>query len=373
MRAGVLAATAVLIGALPRILLAGGALPDALRPFVWTDALHTWERGLAGGRLPYWDSFFEYPPVVGYLSAAFSLAAPNALTYVTAWALVQALSAGAIAWLLAREAGAALTRLRWCLAPQLLLLGSLNFDVLPVLALIVAVMWARRDQLVRSAAAAAVGTAAKLFPAIILPVLLLRARSGHVAIAAAFAAALLLLYAPAVLAPFSPVGGLGRYAAGIGANLDSPWGLLRALLTGMGVGAADQVVLAISLAGLGLTYLVGVLPRARHRDAAVPVALAVIALLLWSRLYSPQFSLWILPFFTLLALTSRLFALLAVADVLVFLTIFPLTLVRWDDREVLPMVLLAVLAGAVVMRHVVLIAAWREVRRLDDRQITSSA
>jgi len=80
--------------------------------------------------------------------------------------------------------------------------------------------------------------------------------------------------------------------------------------------------------------------------------------LLWSRLYSPQFSLWALPFFALAALPVRAFVLLTVADVGVFLTVYPLTLTERlavDVRDLL----LATLAAAVVLRHVALLLAWR--------------
>lgn len=361
LRAALLAAVAVLAGSAPRILLAAGALPGWLRPFVWTDVLYIWERGLSGGRLPYWDVFFEYPPATGYIAALLSRATDGALPYVIAWALIQAAAAAAIACLLARECGAARTVRYWSLTPQLALLGSLNFDLLAVLALVAAVVLARRARVLPAAAALALGTAAKLFPAFALPVLLVRAGRGRIAAGVAFALVVAALYLPSAFTDFSPLGGIGRYAGGVGANLDSPWGLLHALLDGVGL-EAGAIVLAVSLAGLAITYAFGVLPRARANDVAVPFALAVLALLMWSRLYSPQFSLWVLPFFALLPIHTRAFGLLTAADIAVFLTIFPLTLVRRAEGDVTPLLLLGVLATAVVARHLALILAWRELR-----------
>jgi len=135
----VLAAVAVaLLSAAPRVLLASGTLPELLRPFIWSDALLTYERGLSGHRLPYRDSPFEYPPLVGAFSGLLSLASSDATLYVLLWGLVVAAFAGAGAAVLARAAGPRRTLAYWSLAPQLLLLGGVNFDVLATALLVVA-------------------------------------------------------------------------------------------------------------------------------------------------------------------------------------------------------------------------------------------
>ena len=98
----------------------------------------------------------------------------------------------------------------------------------------------------------------------------------------------------------------------------------------------------------------------RAADPAVGFALAVATILLWNRFYSPQYALWLLPFFVLLPVRARTFVLLSAADVLVFIGIFPLTLiVHATDPLATP--LLGVLAVGVVIRHVGLIVFWREV------------
>src|ERR1700694_4180676 len=90
-----IAATAVLVGGLPRILLAAGTLPEVLRPFTWSDPLFTYMRGLSGHRLPYFDGAYEYPPVLGFGAGVFSWLAPNATWYVAAWPVVLARGGGA--------------------------------------------------------------------------------------------------------------------------------------------------------------------------------------------------------------------------------------------------------------------------------------
>src|SRR5262249_41106194 len=116
--------------------------------------------------------------------------------------------------------------------------------------------------------------------------------------------------------------------------------------------------------GLALTYLGLVMPRAvRAGDPVVGFALAAATVLLWNRFYSPQYALWLLPFFALLPLRTRTFVWLTAADVAVYFAIFTLTLVlRPGDALTQPTA--AVVTAAVVGRHAALIAFWRDAARL---------
>lgn len=355
------AAAMVVVSTLPRILLAAGALPDPLRPFIWSDPLFTYERGLSGHRLPYLDTPFEYPPNIAGVSGLFSLLADHAAVYVALWSALLAIAAGATAWILVPAAGSRRVLWRFALTPQLLLLAGLNFDLLATLPFAIALLAARAGRDTRTAVALALGAATKLFPLAAAPVAVLRARRP-VRSAVVVAAVVGLVYAPVLVAAHDLTGGLGYYAVGIGANLDSPWGLLTRLLDTLGVPAASAIVTGLTLAGLAVTYVVAVLPRARAADAAAPLGLAVVTTLLWSRLYSPQYSLWVLPVFVLLPIAGRRFALLATGDVLVFATISPLTLVRWAPGDAGAAALLGALVAGIALRHWALLLTWRDLR-----------
>lgn len=355
----------------PRLLLAAESLPAALRPFVWSDLHATFLfRGLALGRLPYLDVPFEYPPLFGYAAGAFVLLTRDALAYLTLWSSVVVVAAGLAAYALARAAGPALALRYWSLSPQLLLLAGVNVDVVPAALTIAAVLLARAGRAGQAQVALALGAATKLFPAVAAPVLVLQSwgaeRRAAIVGGLAFSLVFAGLSLPAALAPHSAALGFGFYAYGIGANVDSVWGLLEAALRGLGLAQADTVVVGLTLVGLAASYVLLVVPRARRGgDPAVAVALAVLVLLLWTRRYSPQYSLWLLPFFALLRLPASTFALLAFADILVFLTIYPLTLVAWAPSDVRPAILLSGLAAGVVLRHLALLATWRDVNRAD--------
>lgn len=347
-------------------MLASGTLTSWLRPFTWSDVVLTWARGLSGGRLPYWDTFFEYPPLVGYISAAFSVLAPTAVSYVLAWAAVQAVCAAAIALVLV-GAGVGGRRIwLFALAPELALLGPINFDLIAVLTLVLAVRWARAHAPLRSAAALALGTVAKLFPLALLPMAVLRepARRREVALRLCAAAVIVAaFYAPAAAAPYSTLLGIGRYSVGSTTNFDSIWGLVASGLRAGGVDPSTPILVVTSL-GLVGTYAAFVLPLARSRDPAPAMALAVITVLLWSRLYSPQYSLWVIPLFALIPLPSRAFALLVAGDLGVFLTVYPITLTTWPRGDPVEPLLFGALVAAVVVRHAALVLAWLSARRL---------
>lgn len=358
-----LAAAVTSAGAVPRILLAAGVLPDSLRPFLWSDVLFTYLRGLSGHRLPYIDTPFEYPPAIALISGVFSSVSNDALAFVILWAGLQALLAAATAWMLVGASSARATVWRFAVAPQLLLLGTVNFDLLAVTFLCAAIVAARRRREVRAAAFLAFGTLSKLFPLAAAPLLI--ARAARPALVAVVGLGIIAIaYTAAAFAGPSGTAGPLYYLVSIGGNLDSPWGLLTRVLATFGVARAQEIIVAITLVGLVATYIIAALPLARAPDPAVPFGLAVVTTLIWSRLYSPQYSLWLLPLFVLVPLRRRHFALLTAGDVIVFGSVYPLTLVRWSSDDPRAALLLAMLVVGVILRTTALVASWRELRRM---------
>lgn len=361
----IVAAGSVVLSSLPRIWLAAGALPDALRPFVWSDLYVSYEQLLAGGQVPYWETVFYYPPGIGYIAGGFSRMAPDAATYLSLWTALLASAAGLAGWSLARAGDAWRALVYWSLSPQLLLHGGANFDILPTAAVVGAILLARHGRRLSALALLGLGTVLKAFPAAVAPLELDRMRPDgrRLAVGATvFGGVVLILALPSLLAPFPSTLSLPQYAQRV--NFDSPWGLVFEVAAATGREEVVLVLGATTIVGLIATYFLGVLPHARRaRDPVVGAGLAVITVLLWSRLFSPQYTLWTLPFFVLLGIRSKLFLGLALADTLVFLTVYPLTLVRWAPNDLLALALLGGLAAAVALRHVVLVALWLAVAR----------
>lgn len=347
---------------LPRLFVT--ELPDWARAFVWSDVIQSWrDSTMAGHRVPFLDVPFAYPPVVGYLGGAFSLAAPDLRWYVAAWGATVVAAAALTGWLLARATDPRTALRVWACTPQLLLLAGINFDVVACLFLTLGLVAVRRQRPMNALAAFAAGAATKLFPAVMAPPLVLRRwlagdRRGAVRAAAVFGAVLAALYLPALAAPHGTAPFVSAYAVGVRPNPDSPWGFAQAVLTSAGMDDAGRILTAITLVGLVATYAFGVLPRSGARDPLHAPALGLVALMLWTRLYSPQYSLWLLP---LLAFTGAgsAYAMLTAGDLIVFATIFPITL----GGGAVPLeVFVPLLALGVTLRHVALLRLWLTLR-----------
>ncbi len=343
-------------------MLAAGTLPAAARPYIWSDVYATYADHLAGGRLPYWDTFFDYPPGIGYVAGLFARISNGPVAYVLLWSAVAMCAAAAVGYLLARAATPSRAILFWSLSPQLLLYGGASFDVVPLALLVMGVALARRGRSPAAMILLALGAIAKVFPAVAAPLELeriRRARGSRAALrgAAVFAATVALVAAPSLLAPFPSTSSVLFQAART--NFDSVFGLALAALEGLRVPGASGVVGVIAAVGLVVTYAL-VIRRADPRaDLARLTLLGLVALLLWSRLYSPQYSVWVLPFLALTGATFRPYALLVIADVVVFATVYPLTLVPWGAADVLRTILFGAVAVGIALRHVALILVWR--------------
>lgn len=357
-----LAAVTVLVSAAPRLMLAAGTLPEPARAFTWSDVIFTYAPSL-----PYWDRFFDYPPGIGYPAAAFVLLTADPLAYTALWTILTAASAAAVASMLARSIGATHAIWYWSLSPQLLLLGALNFDVLAIAVFVAAILLARRGHGHLASVALAIGAVTKVFPIAVFPlelVRLWRERGPRIALVALvlFTGTALLILWPSLAAPFPST--LSFLNAAERTNFDSIWGIAAAGLEGIGLSEAARWIGFITLVGLIDTYFRRVIPAARAAgDPARAALFAIIAVLFWSRLYSPQFSLWLLPLFALAGVGLRRYALLSLADVIVFATVYPLTLVSWEPGDAAPVLLLGVLATGVVLRHATLILVWRDAER----------
>jgi hypothetical protein len=373
--AGVVAAASVI----PRVLGVSGVLPPALTLFAWSDIYAMWrDSGLGGHKVPYVDVGFAYPPVIGYVSGALSLLIADGAGFVAAWAVIVVLAAALGGYMFARAAGPSRALLFWACTPQLLLTAGINFDVIAAVLAGAAAILARRTEDARSLALLAVGTATKFFPAAFAPILVLRGfvrgdRRGAIVGSIVFMATLAALYLPATLAAQSATRFVAEYAFTKPANPDSIWAIPTALLRAAGVADPGLIVVAATAVGLVLTYAIGVLPRAlRAADPVIGFALALAAVLFWARFYSPQYAIWLLPFFVLLPLRTRTFVLFSVADVGTFISIFSLTLLLRPGDALVP-VALATLAAAITLRQIMLVVFWREVARLGEGRPRTNA
>ncbi len=285
----------------------------------YSDAVPFWAgREVDKGRIPYLQSRVEYPVLTGAAIWAEGSAVrllfgrrANASHFLVAVTLVNAALASLVLWMLHR-AGVDRRRLWWwAAAPPLILYVGHNWDMLAVTPMVWALLLARRNALVKAAAAAGLGIAAKLFPIVALPLFGLAALfekgrrwTGRVARAALVSAAAIGAWAAvnlpvALLAPVN-WSEFYRFSQERGGTAAASWDLL--VNTGTLFLWNEQKNLLAALAFLaGAAGIIGLGWR-RHRERPWLLATPLLAwFLLTNKVYSPQFDLWLWPLLVMTA------------------------------------------------------------------------
>ena len=286
---------------------------------------------LQGDRLPYLDDCpgrcDEYPVVTMYAMrmAAWPVNSFTGFFYVNALLLAVAAAITAIA--LFRLAGQ--RALYFALAPSLLVYGFVNWDLLAVgFATAATLMFIRRRD-VLAGVLLGLGVAAKLYPLFLLipfaaDRLRDRDRPGAIRLAASAAGTWLLVNLPFMIAAPHSWSEFFRYNARRTTDWDSLWFIVCDRLHGGTCGNTGMINVLSFLLFVALSA--GTWVWRRRRDPAAPtwhLAFPIlIAFLLTNKVYSPQYSLWLLPWFALALPDLRLFLAFEVTDVAVFITRF---------------------------------------------------
>jgi len=297
---------------------------------------------LDGGELT--GGAIEYPVLTGLLMWATGLIASDADTYLVVSAIVLAPFAVVASYLLARLAR--WRALMWAGAPALALYAFHNWDLAAVAAA-VAGFWAwHRGRPGWAGALFGVGAAFKLYPLLFLAPLLLEVytargaasagpqdKNGAASVGERLRAAAVPLAACAVVLaaanlPFIVAGPQGwlatwRFHAARGPDFNSIW--LWAAPT-LETTRLNLLTGGLSVLSFGVAIIFG--GRRARAEGAFPFiqvsAAMLAAFLLLGKVHSPQYALWILPFFVLLKVSPLWWAAYAAADALLYAGIF-----RW--------------------------------------------
>ena len=233
-----------------------------------------------------------------------------------------------IAFLLTRMAG--WRALLWAAAPALALYAFVNWELLVVAAAVAGLWLWWRGRAVWAGVAFGIGAAFKLFPILFLiPLAIERSAAGDARAAARSAAAGLGVFALANL-PFIVAGPGGwfatyQYQSLRGANYDSIW---RLGVPHLSPADLNLVSGALTAAFLALSLAYGARRRGAYPFLQVCGAMTA-AVLLFSKVHSSQYALWILPFFALLEVRLAWWVAYTVAD----LTRFFGTLIQGDHPD----------------------------------------
>ncbi|MFL5735942.1 MAG: glycosyltransferase family 87 protein [Actinomycetota bacterium] len=308
--------------------------------------LYTSEQ-LAGGRLPYLDSCRpsayqcdEYPVVTMYVMRVAAWLVPGGQgpsppvtdvdfsTFFAANATV--IAAAAFVTVIATYAVVGRRALYVALAPTLLIYAFVNWDMIAVMFATLGVVAYLRRRNVRAGAFLGLGTAAKLFPGLLaIPLVLGRLRErdpdGAIYLSWATLGSWLVVNLPFALAGFAGWSTFFRFNATRSPDYDSLWYIGCRTLTGNTYCTHVQAIgLASFLVFAGGSVLVWRLKASRYPDFPAwtfgfPL---LVVFLLSNKVYSPQYGLWLLPWFAWTLPDLRVFAAFEIADVGVFVTRF---------------------------------------------------
>ena len=289
----------------------------------YSDIAHLYFRdGLWAHPAPYLDYRFEYPVLTGAFVWLASFAGGGVAVYFLASAaLLLGLGMAAVR-LLGRIEGAN----PWLLAaaPALAFYGVLNWDLLGVCLLVAALWLFERRREVPASAVLALAVAAKLFPVVVLPlVLALRAADRRwrsaLLVAGTFAAVTLAVNAPAAIGPGGGIRDSWLYFFRFSESRPP-----RATIWKPLVHDHSNLVSAPLLVA-GLVAIAALAVRARRAPGGVLIP-ASAAALLWvfatAKVYSPQYALWIFAALALVGAPLRLAIAFGLVDLLVFTTTF---------------------------------------------------
>ena len=301
----------------------------------YTDIYPLWyAEGLDQGKRPYIDHPVEYPVLTGaqmYVADRVMRALPGAPSATGFFHVNAAIGAALLVWAFAMLRGMGLPRerlLRFLLAPAVVAYAFMNWDPLAVALCVAAVAAHRRGDDVEAGVFAGLGAAAKLFPAFLVPLVMVARwtqgrRKDALTHGAVAAGTWLVVNLPVMIA--APDG--WRRFLELNRVRPADWDTLWLFVQRMdwwqpSVPLINALSAVLFVAGAAALVWAGARnrPPERYWELLLPV---LAWFLLANKVYSPQFSLWLIPLMALALPSTPAFVAFAVTDAMVFLTRFP--------------------------------------------------
>jgi hypothetical protein len=285
-------------------------------PNIYSDIGSFWGRPeIQRGLVPYFQWFFEYPPISGYIVYLSRIIGGNYDGYYTAFGVMSLVAALVLAWScwrVAKVLGARLNPLYFFL-PSIIIYGIYNLDLFNALFIILSLQLFLENRKEASAAALGLSIATKLVGGVLLPIYLLelkgnRTRLRYLLIAAAIVA---FFYLPILFRNPNDLYQFYTYFRNWG--LEDAWYIwifqnpFSTYAKWFGLALTGVLLLRV------YTLKVSLVPR---------VFLGLAAYLLGAYIYAPQFNLMLIPLVVVLAIDDPSLYAWEVFNALIILTWF---------------------------------------------------
>jgi uncharacterized membrane protein len=264
------------------------------------------ERGMADNTWPYASdtNAVEYPVLTGLVMYATSFVAHSPISYFNFNALLLAFLF-IFTIFIVRKIQPEFTYLV-PVAPAMIASLYINWDLLAIATMMMAIYWFDRKAYLYSSIALAVSISTKFLPIfLLLPIIFILWRSNQIREMVKYAATTFGVWL-AINLPFAlttPTGWWRFYKLNLSREAD--WGSLWLAFNQLGLGLANLNYLAVLLLLIGLTAFVIFLFEVKNTPTLASVAFIVLAIVMVaSKVYSPQYVLWLTPL-AVIALTHK--------------------------------------------------------------------
>ena len=266
---------------------------------VYSDVFGFFDKAVAPG-IPYVSKMLEYPVLSGLLIQAtgyFSFGSRTLYYFLSAIFLI--LCAVLATFIIYKTANFE-ERKRifqfWIFAPSMFLFLVYNWDIFAILFTVVAFYFMRKEQWRFAAIFIACGFSAKFFPIIYLAPLMLAVKPIYekIKVFGVFCATALLINLSFIIMNFNGWFYFFKFNSERNSNPDSIWTIFRFIFGEIGISNINLISFVL-FAGSFLF----VLWRYRNLEVIKLCFAGTILFLLFNKVFSPQYTLWLLPFFVL--------------------------------------------------------------------------
>lgn len=312
--------------------------------------------------VPYGGGPVEYPVVIGYVAWIAVWVGRGATDFFLVNSAILAALALGVTALIRRRSGPRIWR--WAAGVPLALYAFHNWDLVALAPALLGLYAFERAHDRGAGALLAFGASAKVFPALLLPPLVVVRwhagdRRGALRLSGAFVIVTALLNGPIALRSWHAWTYPMNFQGGRAPTWGSTWywvfrvPALRGLLAHHFTTAADLAFVAVLAAALVFISVRAV----RHQLGAIEIAAAVLGVfLLANKVYSPNYDLWLVPFFALLPISRRVWIGFCASDLAIFVLVYGHFHGQWPSSTVIAVLPVLVAARAVAIVAVILAA-----------------